>query len=218
MTGKQEQDKKLGRAAVFVKIFFLIIFIVGFALLVYKNTYPSGELTLVYRLGQDKPHSVSQLEPKYRVSEVLMLGDRPGQILISNPVYFNLRTVLPFERAKVSLLYKNPGNHKFKVGGLVNKELWQFDLKEIDGQETDDGWLFGQAEFSMLGYLREENQYRFILSVPYTELENQEDGLVISEIKLELYRQPLTFKTFWQKLFNKIKAQISQYENTYKTI
>ena len=206
---KDSQGKKIKNAAVVVKIIFFLIFVAVFIVLVYKNVYPSGRLELDYQIGGSRPLAISSLEPQYRVSKPKVVDGKIGQVLVSNPVYFNLRTVLPFKKAKIWIEYKNPSNQTFRVGGLVNNELWQFDLKEIKGELQESGWLVGQAEFDLRGYFRLKNQYRFILSVPYVELEDQNEGLVISRLHLELSREPLSFGAFWQKLFNKIKVKVS---------
>jgi hypothetical protein len=103
------------------------------------------------------------------------------------------------------LVYRNINNYQLRVGGLVNPDLWQFDLKELQGVPEKEGWFFGSAEFDLSGYYRVDNQYRFLLSLPYTELTEVKDGLAISAIKLELIRDPLNFKSFWVKLFNKLR-------------
>lgn len=210
---KQEKKKERALAVGVVRIIFTVIFFVALILLIYENSCPAGQLTLDYEVGGDRSRSISLLEPKYRVSTPVEANGQVGQILISNPVYFNVHTVLPFEKAKIEVVYQNPKEYQFKVGGLVNEELWQFDFKKIVPEQIGSGWLVGQAEFDLSGYYRNHNQYRFILSVPYVELDQASDGLMISEIRVQLEKEPLTFKTFLTKIFNKIKRRLGHYGN-----
>ena len=198
-----------------LRLVLFMAFLAILSVLIYANIYPSGRLIVEHKIGMTGPCNISPLEPRHRVLAPEIIAGQKAQALISNPVYFNLRTVLPFRKAKIRIVYRNPENYNFRIGGLVNNDLWQFDFKEVEVVSQEGDWLTGQAEFDTSFYYRDDNKYRFILAVPYQELEDFSSALAVHRIDIELERDPMTFKLFFSKLFNKIKNKLGFYEEIY---
>lgn len=107
--------------------------------LVYLALVPSGQV--VYRYDFSKPSQfIGPLTPGDRVREPA----GAEQEIIGNPIYFSLSTPRPFDRATLSIKYRNPhALNNLEAGVLVDKKLWRYQLAPLANKLIDQAIASG---------------------------------------------------------------------------
>lgn len=125
-----------------IKTYRLILWLIlaGFVIyLTYLALVPSGLITYHYDLSQPDQF-IGRLTPGDRVLEPAS-GE---QAIIGNPVYFTLATPRPFDRAKVTISYRNPDQlNNLEAGVLVDKKLWRYQLAPLANRLLDQAIASG---------------------------------------------------------------------------
>ena len=197
---------------------FLWLILAGFTVwLLYMAIVPSGKITYVYDFangdyqlaGADK--FISQLTPEERVEEI---KDR-SQKIIGDPVYFSLRLPRKFNKAKLTLEYKNESERPLlEAGVLMDKIIWRYQLQPIENKIIDKlalVWNVIEKDGAML--MQREKKYdtldNFLANLPLPEeialynydlkkeylLKDYEPSKVKQEINYSL-RGPYQFYTY----------------------
>ncbi len=113
---------------------FLWVILLGIVFwLFWMAIVPSGKI--IYINDFTKPSEfIQKLTPEERVEPI----SNGTQKIIGDPVYFSLRTPRRFEKAKFIIKYKNESNWPIiEIGSLVDKVLWQYDLKPVENKILD---------------------------------------------------------------------------------
>ena len=114
--------------------------------LLYMAIVPSGKISYVRRdFGISPPnynYFISKLTPEDRValtSEAkLPAGSLASWKITGDPVYFSLRTHRRFDKAKLTLKYKNEGDLPLiEAGILADSVVWRYDLRPIENKTID---------------------------------------------------------------------------------
>ncbi len=113
-----------------ISLWFLLFLII--TCLLWKGIAPTGKMTYVYdfKHGSD---FISNLSPNDRL-EVAQNGT---QKVIGNPIYFSLRTPRKFNKAKMTLKYKNDELAIIEAGVLANQSAWRYILKPLQNRTID---------------------------------------------------------------------------------
>ncbi len=110
--------------------------LIGFVIwLLWSATAPSGRASYQSNFCGHN-YFISRLTPDSRVKESCSSSGVKIKI-IGDPVYFNLRPLRPFQRAKLSLEYRllNPKKTPIiEAGVLTDKKVWRYDLKPLDNE------------------------------------------------------------------------------------
>lgn len=119
-----------------------------FGWLLYMGIAPSGRISYVFDFkGEDENYFIKKLTPAERVKAF----QNGSQEIIGNPVYFALRTARRFNKAALTLKYRQKED-KSPIGGLsssaglpiieagilVDKKIWRYDLKPIENKMIDE--------------------------------------------------------------------------------
>ena len=197
---------------------FLWLILAGFTVwLLYMAIVPSGKITYVYDFangdyqlaGADK--FISQLTPEERVEEI---KDR-SQKIIGDPVYFSLRLPRKFNKAKLTLEYKNESERPLlEAGVLMDKIIWRYQLQPIENKIIDKlALVWNVIEENGIMLLQREKKYdtldNFLANLPLPEeialynydlkkeylLKDYEPSKVKQEINYSL-RGPYQFYTY----------------------
>lgn len=115
-----------------IKIILWLILAVIIGWFGYMKIVPSGRIGYVYDFSRPN-YFISKLSPAERVkinkTETEIKGD---------PVYFSLKTPRRFERAKVTVKFKNTTDSPImEIGLLNNKDAWSYDLKPMQNKIID---------------------------------------------------------------------------------
>lgn len=179
--------------------FFLIItpiFVLGW--LTIKEIVPSGRAAATYNMRRETPF-ISKLYPKDRVSEIKEDADHEFyRTILDEPIYFDLNPSDNFLEVAVTIKYKNSTNEPLKFGGLVNKDLWAFDWRDLSPTE---GALQTKTEiFDFSKLVPEGKKFRFGFSAPGF----QDGDIEIYKVKALFIRKPLSEKETANKILDAI--------------
>jgi hypothetical protein len=175
-------------------IIFLPIFTLGW--LTVKEIVPSGRVEATYDMRRETPF-ISKLYPKDRVGETVRGADGDYyRVFLDEPVYFDLKPSDKFEKVTVAVKYKNSGQASLKMGGLVNKNDWLFDWRDLVGERGK--WQTQTEIFEFSKLLPEGQKYRF----GFSALGLKQGEVKISEIDVIFERKPLTEKEVVNKILD----------------
>jgi hypothetical protein len=182
----------------FIRVILIFAPIVVLGWLTVKEIVPSGRAAATYDMRRETPF-ISKLYPKDRVSEIQEDADHEFyRALLDEPVYFDLNPSDNFLEVAVTIKYKNTGRTPFKFGGLINKDLWAFDWRDLPPTE---GALQTKTEiFNFSKLVPEGKKIRFGFSAPGLETSDIE----IYKIKALFVRKPLTEKEVANKILDAI--------------
>ena len=114
-------------------ILFLLLF-TSVCFFFYKAVVPSGKIIYVNNFEKEN-YFLGKLSP----SERLSVSDKKIEnIIIANPVYFNLYTPRTFDKAILKYRYKNLSKIPLiETGVLVDKNAWRYDLRPVENMLID---------------------------------------------------------------------------------
>lgn len=114
-----------------------IILWLGLALLtgwlLYMAVAPNGRISYVYDFKKEN-YFIRKLTPAERVKP----PEDGSQKIIGDPIYFALRTPRTFNKAKLTLKFRNSDNLPFiEAGVLADKKVWRYQTRPIDNRAID---------------------------------------------------------------------------------
>ena len=182
------------------RIILIVAVILLFGWLIYKNLIVTGQITMAKDFCQESPF-ISNLYPENRAGGVEIENGSCFQRFFIEPIYFKVKVTRTFAKAKVKIIYQNPGQEIVQLGLMqrrINPLDWRFHLEFLGDKKTLD-WQEGVAEFSVrLDYMN-DHALEFMLSSP--NLTENRNEIKISRIEVELSRPPVN----WTNLFPEIK-------------
>lgn len=132
------------RIILWVALFFLLCFFAYFKIV------PSGNISYVYDFSKPN-YFIGKLSPEERVEIAKIKGD---------PVYFSLNPPRRFERAKISVKFKNTSNFPIMEIGLLNDKVsYNYDLKPLSNKIIDQlslAWVVSQKKDGVILFEREK--------------------------------------------------------------
>lgn len=148
---------KLIRTILWLALLVVVLF------LIWEGLAPDGKKTYIYDFSSSN-YFIGKLTPGERVNPIV----NNEQVIIGDPVYFNLRTLRNFDQAKLTLKFKYQNNNGEKInqppiieaGPLVDKTIWRYDLKPINNEYLNNlsgQWAMVQNNNLML--LQREKKY-----------------------------------------------------------
>ncbi|MFH1326314.1 MAG: hypothetical protein ABIH48_02495 [Candidatus Falkowbacteria bacterium] len=114
-----------------IRLFLFSLLAITVLFLLYKAIVPFGEITYTWK-PCDKSFFISQLKPKDRAS------GKCQNIIVGEPVYFNLQTQRTFNESDVTIKYKTSDNAlKIIELGLQADEQKHYQLKPLENKIID---------------------------------------------------------------------------------
>ncbi|MEK7123046.1 MAG: hypothetical protein AAB855_04290, partial [Patescibacteria group bacterium] len=111
--------------------------------------------------------------------------------MIEDPVYFDVRTVVPYKRMRIGLMYNNKTGIPLKIGMKLPDGGPDFELRVLENETSEGEWTRGSASFDLSDASYYNSKYTFAFSVPGLRTENTGAGEVrLSRITLTLEREP----------------------------
>lgn len=182
------------RIGVILHRILLVTSIVGFFAYVLNATIPfAGRAVLEYTAGT--PHGrITRLHPQDRVLLVPILDDTSiAESLIEDPVYFEIKTAVPYREAELEFVYRNRAGIQVSVGVRRGKEFESFDLVPIQELPSRGIWQRANARVNLAGVSREKNRYRMIIALPGISYDHPGSGdVLLSKMRITLRRDPLS--------------------------
>lgn len=109
-----------------IALWLILLFIIGW--LLYMAIVPFGKISYVYDFKQGS-YFISKLTPLERVGEM----QNGQQKIIGDPVYFNLRVPRKFDKARLTMIYKNESVLPIiEAGVLADKTIWRYYLQPLE--------------------------------------------------------------------------------------
>ena len=146
----------LGLILVIIISLFLYLKILPFGSISYSRDYTSNS-----RFGKG---FINNFTPAERVD----VNSEEGALLIGDPVYFSLFTPRTFDKAKITIVYKDNlsiDTPIVEAGVLADNVVWRYDLKPIDNKALDYLMLrWEKIEENGKLLLQKDNNYKDIAS------------------------------------------------------
>ena len=136
----------------------LILAAIGLGLWLVNQNFPAtNQLAVNATLGTDTP-MLSSLGPPPRLTL-----DYPHQLILDTPVYFDLRSLPWFTRARVELRYREEGRTLVGLAGKVG-EPWQYaSFTPLLVTTDEDGWQRAIFDVDLTGLMHPKNVRRFLI-------------------------------------------------------
>ena len=135
--------------------------------LAYLRIVPSGKISYFYNF-QKPSFFIGKLTPEERLEMKSGLAEIKG-----DPVYFSLRTPKKFNRAAITVKFKNTTAYPVMELGLLNDKIaWNYDLKPLENKVIDQlamVWpvIYGQAGSRLIQREKKYNSIEnFLNSLP----------------------------------------------------
>ncbi len=142
----------LGLILVIIICLFLYLKVLPFGSISYSRDYTSSS-----RFGKG---FINNFTPSERVD----LKSSEGALLIGDPVYFSVFTPRTFDKAKLTVVYKDNLSIEtpvIEVGVLADNVVWRYDLRPLDNKALDYLMLrWKLTEENGKIFLQKENNYK----------------------------------------------------------
>ncbi len=171
----------------------LILCVVGFLVWVFDQNIPvAGTKILTYNF-KDLSGAFSELYPRDRVApDDEQTKDLKVKRITEDPVYFDVRTRMPYERATLRVEYQNTTSREVSLGIRIPGQEWKTALNR-DGKRSKQGeWEVIESSFDLSKIPLHQNKYTFVISIPGMEYDKPEIGsLLASRAVVTLQRKSL---------------------------
>ena len=116
------------------RIILFLLLLASICFFFYMVIVPSGKIVYINDFTKEN-YFLGKLSP----AERLIAGDKKIEnIIIANPVYFNLYTPRTFDKAILKYRYKNTAETPLvETGVLVDKNAWRYDLQPVENKLID---------------------------------------------------------------------------------
>lgn len=138
---------------------------------------------------------VSHLYPVARMRDMAYANGRAYRPMIEDPVYFDVKTVVPYRTARIELLYDKRTVIPLKIGMKLSKGTdARFELKPLENETREGTWTRGEVSFDLSDKSTYNSKYTFVLSLPGLLTEKPDSGeLRLSHMTLTLEREPFVW-------------------------
>ncbi len=110
-----------------------LILVIFIGWLFWQAVVPGGQISYVYDFSREN-YFINKLTPPDRV----VLPAEGEQKIIGNPVYFALRTARTFDRARLTVKFRNPRNLPLiEAGVLADKTVWRYETRPLENLTLD---------------------------------------------------------------------------------
>lgn len=176
----------LGLILVIIISLFLYLKIVPFGRISYSRDYTSA-----WKFGKGFINNFTPLE---RVD----LNSEDGALLIGDPIYFSLFTPRTFDKAKITVIYKDNLSIEtpiIEAGVLADNIVWRYDLRPLDNKALDYLMLrWNLIEENGTIFLQKNNSYANLADFKKDFIKNElKDCSLNREDCLALYNYDLAY-------------------------
>jgi len=180
----------------YIKIILILIPILILGILIYKDFNPTGYLEVSYDFCQSTPF-ISKLSPYGRVLNIQKDRGECTQLMVIDPVYFDVRLPQRFDQAKLKIWYQKSVDTPLKIGVAQDTRTWQWQLRDIVYRRSINGWQLGSAAYDLSAVALDKNNLRFMISSP--QLDKHHQSIVFKRIEIEFFTTPLSQRNFWPR-------------------
>ncbi len=178
-----------------VKIFHivLILCVVGFFVWIFDQNVPvAGTKLLIYNF-KDLSGVFSELYPRDRVApDDEQTKNLRVKRIIEDPVYFDVRTRVPYEQATLRVEYQNTTTKQVSLGIRILGQEWKTSLDQNGKRSKQGEWEILESSFDLSTVPLYQNKYTFVISIPGMEYDKPEVGsILVSRATITLQRKSL---------------------------
>lgn len=172
----------LHRAIIIAAVLFFIAWIVdqhvpiaGIRTIHYTSGVPNGSVTRPHPLDRVVTDDLAKVET-----------------FIEDPVYFEVKTSVPYDHVELSFRYKNKLAVPLRVGVKRSDRENDILFSEVEEEKKDGDWTIATTAFDLSSVRRMNHRYHFLFSMPGLQYEYPEKGsLTLSRMTVRLVRLPL---------------------------
>lgn len=139
----------------------------------------------------DRPHgAIGIFRPPARYE--LVEGEKGRKIakVIEDPIYFNIKSILPYHSAKISFTYQKHTSRHAQLAAKPVSGGEQFII--IPFREAKiGGWTIGTADVDLSAVSRQNSKYTFALSIPGLVANTSDEYVLVSRMNIRLERSSL---------------------------
>lgn len=143
----------------------------------------------------DRPHgAVGIFRPPVRYE--LIEGEKGRKIakVIEDPLYFDIKTVIPYDFATVSFAYQKHTLRPVQLAVKPASGSEQFIIIPFYEEKRGD-WIMGTATVDLVTAARQNSKYTFALSIPGLVANTTDEYVLVSRMNIRLTR-PSLFHAF----------------------
>lgn len=167
-----------------------------FLLLLNAHIPFAGTKEFTYTFGELNG-TLTALQPLARVEGVV--GDRSAgpQLVREDPVYFDIRTRIPYDTATFQLEYQNKTPFPVSMGIKKGDEAWSFATTPFARTQKSDGWEQGILTLDLSQGVRSGNKYTFVISIPGLTIEKRDEYVAVRTLRVTLQGRPLSVSSLF---------------------
>ncbi|MBI4240038.1 hypothetical protein HY620_03550 [Candidatus Uhrbacteria bacterium] len=183
--------------------------ITGVLWIIDQNIPFAGAKRIAYTFGS-LHGQVSQLRPLSRATSLDLSKNPQTQTVFEDPVYFDIKTLVPYQRIIFTVLYQNHSGRQIGMG-VKDGEGWKFALKpfkegiqSVSAKATADKgeWTVGEVEFDLTKSSYANGRYTFLFSIPGLTIDKRAyEYIIFSQMNITLTRDDIitSVKNFFKK-------------------
>lgn len=191
------------RKMIFHMRFLLGVGVVALSVFIVNYHFPfSGMKETLYDFRVPEG-TISHVYPVARVRDMAFANGHSYRPMIEDPVYVDIKTSIPYQRARITVFYQNTTGIPLQIGLKQTASTAAFELKSFENEAREGEWQRGEATFDLSAASYYNKKYTIAFSVPGLRTEGTRQGEVrLSQMRLTLQRPPLSWKditTLWRK-------------------
>lgn len=159
----------INRVVIFCAGVFFIVWIfdqhipfAGVRVIEYTSGVPNSIVTRPHPLDRVETHEKEHVEK-----------------IIEDPVYFEVKTSVPYERVTLIMRTQNHATVPLKVGLKRSEQGNDVSIQPLLHDKSDGDWSIDHVSFDLAGSLRVSDRYYFLLSLPGVQYEYPERGYAL---------------------------------------
>ncbi|MBI4272649.1 hypothetical protein HY621_02250 [Candidatus Uhrbacteria bacterium] len=158
----------------------LVALVIGFFLWVFDQNIPfAGTKEITYNF-RELNGVVSELYPRARAVNPSEETEKEGRTIIEDPVYFDVRTRVAYEKARVVVWHKNGSGREVSLGVRIPGTEWKNIVSDSPRRSHDGDWEILEEEFDLSEIPLTQNKYTFLISIPGLEYDSAKNETVIA--------------------------------------
>ncbi len=159
---------------------FLTALVIGFFLWVFNQNIPLAGTKIITYNFRELNGAVSELYPRVRTIDPSQEPQKEGRTIIEDPVYFDVRTRVAYEKALVRMWYKNRSGREVSLGLRIPGTDWKNVVASSPQKSREGEWEIIEAEFDLSGIPLVQNKYTFLISIPGLQYDSRQKETVIA--------------------------------------
>lgn len=171
------------------RTFIVLAVLVFFGYILNQHIPFMGVHTISYSF--DRPNgAIGVFRPSVRYELISGEGNKKMAKILEDPVYFDIKSIVPYHSAHFSFMYKNNSSHHVRLAYKSMQLGKQFKIVPLYEKILGE-WTVGSADVELIDAARENSKYTFAFSLPGLVANKSDEHVVVSRIDIRLVRKSL---------------------------